>query len=361
MDMPLHLNPLTDRAKSMRANMTTAERRLWFDCLKKLPYSFRRQRPIGRFIVDFYAPELNLVIEVDGDTHDSDQAHAYDAERTIYLQARGLAVMRLTNEDVMQRLDGVHAQITNWISSPRTGGCHEVTGGKATLAQISFLGTATAFPSNKPNCTATAFPPCFASAPRAGGTNTPQGLSILILASGRGERFKASGGTTHKLDAPILIQQGLQSTTVLQATLDKARATGLPCHVERASHAGMGDSIAAAVAATQSADGWLILPADMPMVPTEVMLAVANALQSPSQPAIVAPFFAGKRGHPVGFSKVCLDDLLALTGDLGAKSLFSTFAMLKINVDDVPHAQGCLIDVDTMQDLEMLQKHGICG
>jgi molybdenum cofactor cytidylyltransferase len=361
MDMPLHLNPLTARAKSMRKNMTTAERRLWFDCLKQLPHSFRRQRSIGRFIVDFYAPKLDLVIEVDGDSHDSNEAFAYDSERTTYLQARGLTVMRLTNEDVMQRLDAVHAQITNWISSSRTGGCHEVTGGKVALAPISVLGTATAFPPNKPNCAATAFPPCFASAPRAGGTNTPQGLSILILASGRSERFKASGGTMHKLDAPILMQQGVQRTTVLQATLDNAHATGLPCHVERANHAGMGDTIAAAVAATQTADGWLILPADMPMVPTSVMLAVADALQSASKPAIVAPYFAGQRGHPVGFSRACLLDLLALSGDSGAKSLFAKFEMFKINLDDVPHAQGCLIDVDTMQDLEILQKHGIFG
>jgi molybdenum cofactor cytidylyltransferase len=186
-------------------------------------------------------------------------------------------------------------------------------------------------------------------------------LCVLILASGRGERFIASGGMTHKLDAPIHSQQGLPSTTVLEATLDKARATGLPCHLERSCHAGMGDSIAAAVAATRHAQGWLILPADMPAVPSSVILAVAHALQSPCKPDIAAPFFRGQRGHPVGFSRACLGDLLALAGDAGARALFAKFAVEQVTVDELPNAAGCLVDIDTRQDLESLQKSGIFG
>jgi molybdenum cofactor cytidylyltransferase len=68
---------------------------------------------------------------------------------------------------------------------------------------------------------------------------------VLILASGRGERFIASGGQGSKLDAL------LAGKRVLDWTLDAVRATGLPYHVEAGGHAGMGDSIAAAVAATQ--------------------------------------------------------------------------------------------------------------
>jgi molybdenum cofactor cytidylyltransferase len=183
-------------------------------------------------------------------------------------------------------------------------------------------------------------------------------LAVLILASGRGERFKASGGTTHKLDALIHTGQGLPSTTVLQATLDKACSTGLAVHVERASHTGMGDTIVAAVAATRDFDGWLMLPADMPMVSPEVMLAVAEGLQDAP---ISVPLFKGERGHPVGFTRACLSDLLRLTGDEGARSLFQKFEVKKVEVDELPDAAGCLIDIDTLQDLEDLQKSGIFG
>ena len=73
---------------------------------------------------------------------------------------------------------------------------------------------------------------------------------VLVLASGRGERFLASGGSTHKLAAL------LDGRPVLEHVLAAVRASGLPWHLERAAHAGMGDSIAAAVAATsQSAGG----------------------------------------------------------------------------------------------------------
>jgi molybdenum cofactor cytidylyltransferase len=306
-----YLNPLTDRAKTMRANMTTAERRLWFDCLKPLNHGFRKQRPIGRFIVDFYAPHLQLVIEVDGNSHDSNEAVAYDEERTIDLQARGLTIMRFTNDEVMQHLDAARTKISHWMSKSS----------KVALAQ---------------------------QPPSPGAWR----LIILILASGRGERFKASGGATHKLDAP------LGATTVLQATVDQACRTGLFVHVERSNHAGMGDTIAAAVAANKDADGWLMLPADMPFVPVDVMLAVARGLPAAE---ICVPVFQGQRGHPVGFSKRCLNDLLALTGDEGARSLLQRFEVTKITVDDLPQAAGCLIDIDTRQDLESVQKSGIFG
>jgi very-short-patch-repair endonuclease len=114
--MQSHLNPLTARAKTMRENMTSAERRMWFDCLKNFAKSFRKQRPIGRFIVDFYCAELQLVIEIDGASHDSEEASTYDQERTDFLCARGLTVMRFTNIEVMNQLAAVHQKITNWIT-----------------------------------------------------------------------------------------------------------------------------------------------------------------------------------------------------------------------------------------------------
>ena len=84
------------------------------------------------------------------------------------------------------------------------------------------------------------------------------GIVVLVLASGRGERFVASGGKGSKLQAQ------LAGRPVLEHTLAAVRASGLRLHVEDAGHPGMGDSIAAGVRATADADGWLVLPPRVP-------------------------------------------------------------------------------------------------
>ena len=166
--------------------------------------------------------------------------------------------------------------------------------------------------------------------------------TVLILASGRGERFLASGGTTHKLQAL------LAGKTVLQHTLDAVKASGLPWHVEDAGHPGMGDSIAAAVRQTQNANGWLVLPADLPLVQPETLLQVAVALQTAD---VVQPVYVDGLmelcGHPVGFGRVCLDKLLKLEGNKGAAGVIITYTAIKIIVNDV----GAVTDIDTVDDL----------
>ena len=161
---------------------------------------------------------------------------------------------------------------------------------------------------------------------------------VLVLASGRGERFRASGGTTHKLQAL------LGGQPVLQHTLAAVRASGLPWHLEEAAHPGMGDSIAAAVRATASAQGWLILPADLPLVQPDTLRAVARALQE--WPAVV-PVCAGQRGHPVGFAAACGAELMALAGERGAAPVLRAHGAHELAVDDA----GCVTDIDTVADL----------
>jgi adenine-specific DNA methylase/very-short-patch-repair endonuclease len=102
---------LVDRAKELRKNMTAAEKKLWHEYLKTLDERFWRQRPIDHFIVDFYCPSRYLVIEVDGDTHGTEEAEAYDAERTQILEAYGLKVLRFTNDEVLNNFEGVCAAI----------------------------------------------------------------------------------------------------------------------------------------------------------------------------------------------------------------------------------------------------------
>ncbi len=167
--------------------------------------------------------------------------------------------------------------------------------------------------------------------------------TVLILASGRGERFTASGGSGSKLQAL------LGNKTVLQHTLDAVRASALPWHLEDGAHPGMGDSIAAAVRATAQANGWLILPADLPLIQSDTLRRVAAALQDQD---VVLPVYQGQRGHPVGFSARCGSALGKLRGERGAASVVCLYAALELPVDDM----GCISDIDTVDDLRAATK-----
>ena len=70
-------------------------------------YKFRRQSGIGPYVVDFYCPKKRLVVEVDGDSHFTDEAEIYDRDRTDYFKSLGLRVVRFTNEEVRKRLPDV--------------------------------------------------------------------------------------------------------------------------------------------------------------------------------------------------------------------------------------------------------------
>jgi len=117
-DNHLPYNPkLGDRARELRKNMTKAERKLWYDYLRDLSTRFYRQRPIDNFIVDFYCPSLKLVIEIDGDTHNSQEARDYDLDRTQILEGHGLQVIRFTNEEVLTNFEGICTKIENFSLS----------------------------------------------------------------------------------------------------------------------------------------------------------------------------------------------------------------------------------------------------
>jgi len=96
-----------DKARSLRKNMTAQEKRLWYDFLKAYPIRFYRQRPIDRYIPDFYSSTAKLAIELDGDQHGEDLAREYDRVRTERLQAFGLEVLRFANEEVDRSFESV--------------------------------------------------------------------------------------------------------------------------------------------------------------------------------------------------------------------------------------------------------------
>ena len=98
---------LTSNAQTLRKNMTKQERRLWYDFLRSLPVRFSRQKVLGRYIADFYSPQAKLVIELDGGGHYTKEAKQYDDERTAYLEAYGLTVIRIPNNEVNNNFQSV--------------------------------------------------------------------------------------------------------------------------------------------------------------------------------------------------------------------------------------------------------------
>lgn len=182
--------------------------------------------------------------------------------------------------------------------------------------------------------------------------------TIVVLAAGQGSRF---GGGSHKLRQPF------GPGTVLSGTLRHAIETGWPVAVVTTpaladevarwiatrdtvllppseAARGMGHSIAAGVAAHADASGWLILPGDMPLVRPSTLTAVGRALAE--HPVAYAEHL-GRRGHPVGFGAELYSELIALSGDEGARRLLARYPAVGVDVDD----PGILLDVDTEEDL----------
>jgi very-short-patch-repair endonuclease len=114
-----------ERARGMRTEMTEAERLVWRILRgEQLAVKFRRQHPIGPYIVDFYSWQAGLVVEIDGDSHFSDEAQVYDQERSQYLEALGLTVLRFTNAVVRQSLPEVVDRILYATSAVRPSEDH---------------------------------------------------------------------------------------------------------------------------------------------------------------------------------------------------------------------------------------------
>ena len=98
-------------AKDLRKNMTKEERKLWYEFLREYPLHFYRQRPIGNYIIDFYCPDRQLAIELDGSQHFENTEQRYDAARTDYLARLGIRVLRIPNNEILGNFRGVCEQI----------------------------------------------------------------------------------------------------------------------------------------------------------------------------------------------------------------------------------------------------------
>ncbi len=114
---------LIELARQMRKNPTPAEKKLWEECLSNLPVRILRQKPIDRFIVDFYCASVKLAIlfqrgfanELNGQQHYTEEGMTYDSERTMILSGYGIKVIRFSNQDVMNNFENVCNQIANLL------------------------------------------------------------------------------------------------------------------------------------------------------------------------------------------------------------------------------------------------------
>ncbi len=178
---------------------------------------------------------------------------------------------------------------------------------------------------------------------------------VIILAAGKGQRFRDSGGEVHKLDALF------DGKTVLGHVMEAVKTAGLPWYLVRppGGTGGMGESIALGVTATADASGWLLLPGDLPLIRPDSLRRVARAL---SQKPVVVPYFHLQHGHPVGFRRDYFSALSELRGEYGAKGIvqeaYRTGDVMKLPLND----KGVMTDIDTLNDLDsihrLLEYHG---
>lgn len=99
---------ILEKRKTLRKNQTEPEKKLWLYLRnEQLGVKFRRQHSIGEYIADFYCSKLKLLIEVDGDSHFTNEAIEYDQIRTKFFNSLGIDVIRFTNEDVMKSIEKV--------------------------------------------------------------------------------------------------------------------------------------------------------------------------------------------------------------------------------------------------------------
>lgn len=182
----------------------------------------------------------------------------------------------------------------------------------------------------------------------------------ILLAAGASRRF-GSNKLRHPLPdgtligvaaARNLVQAVPHVVAIVRPDDDKLpallRAEGLETVVARNADDGLSASLVTGLRATAGADGWLIALADMPWIQPQTMHALLSMLESGAD--VVAPCYAGRRGHPVGFSRQLLPELLQLAGDQGAKALLHIYAgsIRYLHGDD----PGVLQDVDTCSDVD---------
>ena len=118
MNNNLYNKSLKSFARKLRNEPTRAEKKIWYEVLNKrqlLGYRFLRQRSIGPYIVDFFSPDLNLIIEVDGVSHTISDVQENDFKREEWLISKGFFVIRFRDDIVLYEILRVRQELENWI------------------------------------------------------------------------------------------------------------------------------------------------------------------------------------------------------------------------------------------------------
>jgi adenine-specific DNA-methyltransferase len=111
--------PNISRSRTLRKNSTDAERKLWSAIRNRQlnGIKFRRQFPINSYILDFYSPEYKVAIEADGGQHYTNEITTKDNERTKALAAQGIRMLRFSDRDILQNIEGVSETILRTIEA----------------------------------------------------------------------------------------------------------------------------------------------------------------------------------------------------------------------------------------------------
>ncbi|MGZ7458583.1 nucleotidyltransferase family protein [Pseudomonas sp. Ma2-10] len=184
-------------------------------------------------------------------------------------------------------------------------------------------------------------------------------IGVIVLAAGQGSRFRQEAGAerdklvadctgregaVHSMIEQVLVNLPASlETRVLVTTVDRPQVIRLAkaygCEIVLIESTGMGDSIAAGVAACPQLSGWLIVLGDMPFI---LASSIERVVAQIAEDAVSVPVHEGKYGHPVGFGRNSGVALMALSGDQGARALFAQARVVEVVVDD----PGVLWDVD---------------
>ncbi|MFZ6755365.1 nucleotidyltransferase family protein [Undibacterium sp. Dicai25W] len=190
----------------------------------------------------------------------------------------------------------------------------------------------------------------------------PANWTGILLAAGRGRRFDPlgdedklrqilPGGSSVACHSAAQLQAVLPDLCVVvrpdnQQLIRQLQQNDYPVLVCSQADDGMASSLTAALLQTKDSAGWIVALADMPFVQQTTIALVLQALRNGAD--IVVPVFEGRRGHPVGFSRRHLPELLCLTGDQGARQLLQKYPVLEVVVND----PGILQDIDEPADLQ---------
>lgn len=117
-----YLEELRTLARNNRKKLTRSEAKLWYEYLSKRPlgYKFLKQKPIGRFIADFYCSKLLLVIEIDGRSHIG--KNNYDKGRDLEMSRRGIKTIRYSDKQVLDTLDEIIKNIDEVLNASLSQG-----------------------------------------------------------------------------------------------------------------------------------------------------------------------------------------------------------------------------------------------